>query len=651
MAIMCKTNTSSALAAFATLKSLSDEKKYVSPYQILGEFIGHIIRADSLYSFSAVEMKNLLNEHFGFSIPEAVVKTSLKNIAGLSLANSIYTVAMDEIGVDSLFESKKREADAYSSGIIQSLSEYIQSKTGASIIEGVLTHELICFLIKDPLTTPTRYAELISEFILKNEKNVSIQQGLDEIREGSILYIGLSHNINETGSITNPLTLYLSTEILFSLAGYNGEIYQQFADDFFSQIRMANAGQLKKITLYYFEETKDEIDEFFKTAEEIVEGKRRRVLDKPAMKAIIDGCFSAADVTVKKADFYSKLKFSYGITEDPNDDYYDEIHFTSNLESADFDGEEDKKKKKEAALKFISHINKRRGGKRFSSDLDSGCLLVTNTRTTLLLSKEQTEIIAKEERIEHICGFAVSLDRITSLLWYKLGNGFSSKQFPSSVRAILKARVVLSSSIAKNADRVFTEIKEQFESGTVSEEYVASRILMLRNKPKLPEELQGEDIDEIMDFSPEYLSRYEEQFKINQNSLREKEELIETLKADTQKRISEKDATIASQEGIISAQEHENETLRSQLAGYQKRELAAQKKKERRKNIWRFVWSIAWKVLVLAALTAVAVFLESKYNSKIPMYISTVVNAVGLIYTLWCSFKKDKDKYLSEKDD
>ena len=280
MAIMCKTNTSSALAAFATLKSLSDEKKYVSPYQILGEFIGYIIRADSLYSFSAVEMKNRLNEHFGFSIPEAVVKTSLKNIAGLSLANSIYTVAMDEIGVDSLFESKKREADAYSSGIIQSLSEYIQSKTGASITEGVLTHELICFLIKDPLTTPTRYAELISEFILKNEKNVSIQQGLDEIREGSILYIGLSHNINETGSITNPLTLYLSTEILFSLAGYNGEIYQQFADDFFSQIRMANAGQLKKITLYYFKETKDEIDEFFKTAEEIVEGKCRRVLDK-----------------------------------------------------------------------------------------------------------------------------------------------------------------------------------------------------------------------------------------------------------------------------------------------------------------------------------------------------------------------------------
>lgn len=52
--------------------------------------------------------------------------------------------------------------------------------------------------------------------------------------------MGLSHSIGENGSITKPLTLYLGTEILFSLAGYNGEIFQQFADDFFAQARIAN---------------------------------------------------------------------------------------------------------------------------------------------------------------------------------------------------------------------------------------------------------------------------------------------------------------------------------------------------------------------------------------------------------------------------
>ena len=40
---MQTTCSSSILAALATLKSLSDEKKYQSSYQILGEFIKYII--------------------------------------------------------------------------------------------------------------------------------------------------------------------------------------------------------------------------------------------------------------------------------------------------------------------------------------------------------------------------------------------------------------------------------------------------------------------------------------------------------------------------------------------------------------------------------------------------------------------------------
>ena len=51
-----KTNRTSIMASFATLKSLSDVKKYQSPYQILREFINYIIVSDSLYSFSAVEI-------------------------------------------------------------------------------------------------------------------------------------------------------------------------------------------------------------------------------------------------------------------------------------------------------------------------------------------------------------------------------------------------------------------------------------------------------------------------------------------------------------------------------------------------------------------------------------------------------------------
>ena len=50
---------------------------------------------------------------------------------------------------------------------------------------------------------------LLGEFVLKNEHNQEIQSGLNKIREGSILYVGINHNIGEVGSITNPLTLSL----------------------------------------------------------------------------------------------------------------------------------------------------------------------------------------------------------------------------------------------------------------------------------------------------------------------------------------------------------------------------------------------------------------------------------------------------------
>ena len=629
---MIETNnlkTASILASFATLKSLSDEKKFKNSYQLLREFIIYVIIKDSIYSFSAVEMKNKLKEHFCFFIPEAVIKTSLKNMSGLSLEKGIYYVSMGKINSESLFEVKKKEADEYNSCIIKYLSDYIASRTNYAIIdEEVLTKELINFLIDDTSFASSKYTDFISEFVLKNEHDKDIQEGLNRIREGSILYMGLSCNIREIGSITKPLILYLGTEILFSLIGYNGEIYQQFANDFYEQVRIANSGDQKKIFLRYFSDIKREIDDFFKTAEEIVEGKKRHLLDKTAMKAIINGCKTSADVEVKKSDFYYKLQYSYGITEDPTDNYYDEKYFLSNLESSECDEDDDKNEKKEIALKLISNINKLRNGNYYYNDIDSEYLIVTNTKITLLISKEQSDLIKKQEELDNISNFAVSLDRITSLLWYKLESGFSKKAFPSSVNAILKARVVLSSSIAKKAEKAFSEVKKQYENGDLSKDQVAARIITLRNKPNFPEDLKGDNIDEIMDFSPEYLSRYEEKLKNTKSTLREKEEFIATLEAVTKKAIFEKDATIASQKDIIKGKDDENAKLLSKVREYERQEAEKISKKEKQKNMLKYIGKILLKILLIFILVEVSIFVENIYQSKIPEHLSS---AVGLI--------------------
>ena len=237
------TNSISLLASFATIKSLSDAKKYHNSYQILAEFIRYIIVTDSLHSFQANEMKNKLNERFGFSIPESVVKTASKRIDNINLVNGNYTVQKTEI--DAVFEEKKNEADSINDNIINLLTEYVRSRSDNFNVEKEdLTKALIKFLVEDQHTSGN-YIELISEFILINEQNEKIQEGLNRIREGSILYLGINHNIAETGSITKSLTLYLGTEILFSLAGYNGEIYKQLADDFYNIVRSANLSRKK----------------------------------------------------------------------------------------------------------------------------------------------------------------------------------------------------------------------------------------------------------------------------------------------------------------------------------------------------------------------------------------------------------------------
>lgn len=647
-----QTNTTSIMASFATIKSLSDAKKYQSPYQILREFISYIIISDSLYSFSAIEMKNRLNSHFCFSIPEAVIRTALKNMPGATLTNGIYTISIDKVCMDMLFEETKKESDEYESRIIQLLSEYISVRTGNTVIsEEVLSQELTNFLVEDVLFPSTKYAEFIGEFVLKNEQNKEIQDGLNKIREGSILYMGLSYSIGETGSITKPLALYLGTEVLFSLVGYNGEIFQQFANDFFSQVRAANAGKTKKITLYYFSEIKKEIDEFFWTASEIVEGKKHCLLDKPAMKAITNGCQTAADVDVKKSDFYHKLQYAFGITEEPHNNYYGEEYFANNLECFDYYDDEEEDKKKETAVKLISHINKLRNGVRFHNDIESEHIIVTNTKVALILAKELSNSIKVSEGLDNICNFAVSLDRITSLLWYKLGNGFSKAVFPSSVNAVLKARIVLSASIARNIEREFAKIKKEYADGLINDDQVAARIITLRNKPTLPEDMQGDDINEIMDFSPEYLSRYEEQVKNDQKTLREKETVIETLKADTERELSKKDETIVAQANAIKDSSEENALLREELNKYHRQEEEALRRKNHIQNILKYILSIFWKIVVVGGLTALAIYLESKCNSKIPAYISMGVNAVCIIYTVWSALKKDREKYLKNNSE
>lgn len=638
---MSSNNPTSILASFSTMKSLVDAQQYQSPYQILAEFIQYIIIKSNLHSFTAIEMKNRLFEVFGFDIPEAVVRTTVRGLQFIKVENNIYHVNQIELKDNSVFEEMKAVAEANNTDIIDLLIAFAQETDPSSAIwADALTQEFIAYLLDDQQTTAAgKYTDLIGRFILKNESDEKIQSALTAIREGSILYIGLNHNISETGSLRKPLTLFLGTEVLFSLYGYNGEIYKQLAQDLYDQIKAANVGS-KRITLRYFSEVKKEIDDFFTSAELIVDGKQL-LFDTVAMKAIINGCSTAGDVKVKKADFFHVLQCFYGIMEDDRSSYYENTDDQYNLESLSVDPQQ------YDSIKFISHINKLRKGRIYPYDLDAEYLIVTNSGVTLRASREQVERVMKEQAVDSACDYAVSVERLTNILWYKLGNGLGRKEYPNNVNAVLKARMLLASKISQNISKLYMETRAQYRAGVITEDQLASRIITLRKKPITPEELTAETIEDSLDFSLEYLTRYEEEVNRNKEALQKKEHLLQVLSDQKDRVISEKDDALAEKEQLIQAQQDRNTELEAELAEYHRKDKEKEQKRINRKKIVHQAFGIMWKLAVVALLVIIAAWICSKVNAAYTNAVGIVVGLIGAIPVVVSLLKSDLKKYKS----
>lgn len=611
--------TTAILASFATLKSLNEKNKYKNSYQLLAEFINYIIHTKKLLMFTAIEMKNYLFEVFGFDLPEVVVKRATDTLSYTKKEKGTFSLDEKSRPIDKTIEQTKVEIENQSSNILKNLVSYIKEREPnieLNLIE--LEQDFISFLIDNRQKVSAKHLNFIGEFIIASENDKEMQACLDCIREGSLLYIGINYNINDVGSLTKPLMLFLGTEVLFSLAGYNGDIYKQLAEDFISQVRNANISG-KKIHLRYFYEIKREIEDFFTSAEAIVEGKSVS-LGKPAMKAIVNGCDDKSDVRVKKADFYHLMQATYGISEDKTDYYIDSLN-PYNLESLERD------QQFQDEWKFVSHINKLRKGQRFDDNLDAEYLFVTNKTSMLRVSKEQADFLKEKYCLDWVNDYAICIDYITNLLWYKLGNSFNKKAYPINVNAVLKAKVALSSVISHNILSTYQEAREQFNQGLITESQLVSRVIALQQKPMLPEELQADTIEDSMDFSEEILSRYEEESRLDKESIKRKEQEIILKNA------------------VIASQKEENEELKSKLSIFEAKE---EKKKNRRKKAKRFLLfggSLLWKIGIIALITAPIIYFQVKYKTDFLPIICIVVDVLLLAGSVWATIKKDANKY------
>lgn len=642
------------LASYVTYKELYKCEKYRSQYQILAEFIKYAIYEKKLYQFSSIEIRKIVEDLFGFKVPNAVIKTALKKTDCVYKLDTqdAYGVDQEMIKIDTSFKKYKNSAEQYNSQLIDLLCEFTEKRIGRKLSEDEiqkLSTDFMAYLLDE--SNGGSYQDSISTFILYYANDEEVVKQLDSIREGCILYTGINYNIDKTGNVTNELTLYLDMEVLFDLYGYNGDVFQCLAQDMINMIKEANAKK-KYISLRYFQDTKREIEDFFGKAEDIVLGKML-LKENVAMKAITDGCADATDVSDRKSDFFHKMQYLYGIVEDPVKEYYKLEQYEANLEGMEFGEINDVDINSfEQSIKFVSNINKLRKNKHFSDYFKSQYIFVTETRKTLDISKMfTTRLGSKTDGEYQYAGFAVNMGFLTNLLWYKLNKGFGKNEYPQNMNAVVKAKIVLSNYISQSIAYTYEECKEEYEQGKITDEQFAARILALRSRNVRPEEITIDTVEDDLNFNPENIKRFEEESKWQKVKLAEKNEELEQMRMNYSKimqeienvqcklneSVKERDKQsdiLCNQEKAIMQQNRIIEQQNEIIEKYQNKEEEKLKKWKKTKQIIKFSASILITIVVMAILAIGIYLITGKIKEDYVTSISIVVTVIGIVLSI-----------------
>lgn len=635
------------MASYVTYKELFRGKKYKSPYQILAEFIKYIIIQEKIYQFSCLEIKKMIIDTFGFKLPNAVLKSALKKVECVEKngRRDEYSVDYKKINVDSSFEMYKKNAEQENVRLMTKLVEFTEEKLCERLDENKkqeLLADFMAYLLDE--SNGGDFQDIISIFILKNQEN---KEQIQAIREGCILYTGINYDINEVGSITENLTLYLDVEILFDLYGYNGEIFQTLAIDMIKLAQEANKKK-KYIKLRYFEDTKREIEDFFRRAEDIVTGK---VLLKEniAMKAIVSGCNDVTDISDKQSDFFHTLQYQYGILEDENRGYYEKEQYEANLEGLCLDGIDMNDSSIQESIKVISHINKLRKNKAFFDYLKSEYIFVTETRKTIEISNKITEMISEGDEIDgKYVGYVTNMNFITNLLWYKMSKGFGGDELPQNINAIIKAKIVLSNYIAQNVAKTYDECKVAYEKGDITSEQFAARLIALKNKNIRPEEISVEGIEEDLNFDPDNIRKFEEESNWQKLKLKEKEQELKDIRksyietnqkvdsmqqelALTREDQKEQNKILAKQEKVIEEQSKIINEQKVRIEKFEIQERNKEVKREKRRKVIRFIWHIISRIVVLALIVIISYSATKAIKADLATSLSIIVTVIGII--------------------
>lgn len=471
-----------------------------SIYDIISEFAKTIIISHSLRTFELHEMCSLLKDEYGVLIVPAVVKTVLKRLSFLKREKNEYTLEADlsnkevKLVTDQISQSKNSISE-----ILDDYVEYKKVKGKTEFFDESVAKENFCKFIVDGDFVDESDIGTISAFIVERKGNNDFEQACKCIREGLIIYNGLSYTTEGelVEKLDTPFTVYMETEMLFHAVGLNGTLYQSLFDDFYQVVSDINKVTIKRydkriISLSYFSETKKEVNSYFAQAELIYKNQRKLDPSKPAMKSILNGCSSVADIKQKAIEFWNTLDKMRiredGMAFDISNDYYSKYNLSVESDISDLGTCEDVNKVYDIG-QMLSKINYIRRNTNHTIFRTIRAIILTGNRNTLSLSNKYTQ--------PQNVPFATTLSYLTNRFWYSLNKGiFAGNSAVPGANIITMAQVAFSQKVNESLTSEYKKLKQQFDDGTITKENANEIIAGFKINYLQPENVTKEIVEE-----------------------------------------------------------------------------------------------------------------------------------------------------------
>ena len=644
-------------AAIAVISDLYESGKDI--YDVLSAYLQVVISSERMNNFTTAEITERINKTNSFRVNESVVKTALRRL-GLKRDHGIYSVNENILNQ---IDTKELDIQIQQNKVVvEKLCSFIEKETGQSLHDDekqLVRNQFYRFLM-NPEHEDT-YSIFISKFIMENSLDDKVYGVILRIKEGLLVYEGISFSpeFGQSGKWDFHLNIFLELEIIFFLAGYNGDIHKDIYRQLIDYVKEINAlsdsRNGKWINLYYTNDIKTEIDNYFNTAEIIFE--KHEIVDpsKKAMLYILDGVTSKSDIQFKKVQLYNWLskneikEYSIDFFSEENQKYnfISSKTYQQNCEriTADrSDRDEDYVIKCTDKINQINIIRKNRNG----SLREAKAVLLTANGTILKCSYMENAYQEGE------APKAVDLDYLINRFWYKLNKGLGKGDGPKTIDIISRARMVLASMTVTKVSKTYDEIKQKYADGSITDDEVAGILNELRRVAKNPEDISIEQIDEQISFINDYeLTKKIEDFRREEIARQNDRDTIEKLRVQLEKveelqltkdheyieREKSLENRIVSLEKRNMQMELEKEQLNSTILDFVERD------RKKRIMIKRIVHGAAFLALIVILCTLL--FLAGRCLLKFDKSISGLISiAITIAFQFIPPIKKLWKKYV-----